>query len=135
MWKQRVITAIVLLAVLLGTLLASSPWPLVSLCVLLAASALWEWLRLTWPKQGTPFPILLAALAAAGLLLLAYQWLSATPANWSTSLRQTINQWLMPLVAAIWVIVSSAMVYQGQSQVREGDSGSASCRERVCQYV
>src|SRR3546814_633704 len=120
MLKQRVITAIVLPAVLLGTLLASSPWPLVSLCVLLAASALWEWLRLTWPKQGTPFPILLAALAAAGLLLLAYQWLSATPANWSTSLRQTINQWLMPLVAAIWVIVASAMVYQGQSQVREG---------------
>src|SRR3546814_9799295 len=26
----------------------------------------------------------------------------------------------MPLVAAIWVIVASAMVYQGQSQVREG---------------
>ncbi|HWK70390.1 MAG TPA: phosphatidate cytidylyltransferase [Burkholderiaceae bacterium] len=120
MLKQRVVTAIVLLAVLLGTLLAPSPWPLVLLFTLTAGCALWEWLRLTWPREGTPFPLIVAVLSALGMLLVAHQWLSAPPASWAVGLRAIVSQWLLPIIAIIWVAGASAMVYRGQAQVRQG---------------
>lgn len=123
MLKQRVMTAAVLLAVLLGTLLASSPWPLVLLFTLLAGCALWEWLRLTWPRPGGSWPVIVAVLAGLGMLLVARQWLSASPASWSISLRDIANQWLLPLIAAFWIVGAGAMVYRGQAQARQGGAG------------
>ena len=123
MLKQRVITAIVLLAVLLGALLASSPWPLVLLFILMAACAMWEWLRLTWPKQHTAAPAAIAVLAAIGMLLVAQQWLRVDTASspaWSGQLRYALNYWLLPAISVIWVIGASAMVYRGQTQERSG---------------
>ncbi len=120
MLKQRVMTAIVLLAVLLGTLLASDPRPLVLLLTLLAACALWEWLRLTWPRQATLFPALAALVVAAGLLALARQWLALEPAPWSLDVRAVMNRWLMPAVALAWVAAATGMVIQGQVQKRSG---------------
>ena len=118
MLKQRVITAAVLLAVLLGTLLAPSPWPLVLLFTLMAGCALWEWLRLTLPARSNTLPLIVAVLAGLGMLLVAQQWLSASPAPWSEDLRSVINHWLLPITGAIWVVGASAMVYRGQAQVR-----------------
>ncbi|SHH87623.1 phosphatidate cytidylyltransferase [Pollutimonas bauzanensis] len=115
MLKQRVITAIVLLAVLLGTLLAPGPWPLVALFTLAAACALWEWLRLTWPRPGGAFPAVLAIVAAAGLLALARQWLAPEPGAWALDLRSLLNRWLMPAVALAWVAGATAMVVRGQA--------------------
>jgi phosphatidate cytidylyltransferase len=46
MLKQRVITALALLAVLLPALFASSPWPFAALAVVVVAAAGWEWARL-----------------------------------------------------------------------------------------
>ncbi|MDC8783679.1 phosphatidate cytidylyltransferase [Roseateles koreensis] len=46
MLKQRVITALVLLAVLLPCLFAASPWPFALLTLLMIAAAGWEWARL-----------------------------------------------------------------------------------------
>src|SRR5690606_37541232 len=69
MLKQRIMTAIVMLAILLAALFAPGPWPLVLLFTLIAACAQWEWLRLTWPRQGSALPAVLAVLLAALLLL------------------------------------------------------------------
>ncbi|PLC51030.1 phosphatidate cytidylyltransferase [Pollutimonas subterranea] len=118
MLKQRVITAIVLLAVLLGALLAPGPWPIVLLFTIIAACALWEWLRLTLPSQRAQLPIVLAVLAGATLLIVAGQWLSPEPAPWSLQVQSTVNLWLMPVVAAIWVVVGTSMVIRGQAKTR-----------------
>ncbi|RTZ47945.1 phosphatidate cytidylyltransferase [Candidimonas sp. SYP-B2681] len=120
MLKQRVITAIVLLAVLLGTLLAPGPWPLVVLLTILAACALWEWLRLTWPRQPAASPMLLAILLAAGLSSVAYQWLAPDPAQWSINLQSLINHGLLPTVALLWIFIATGMVFQGNSTERSG---------------
>jgi phosphatidate cytidylyltransferase len=143
MLKQRVITAIVLLAVLLAALLAAGPWPLVIFLTVAAACVLWEWLRLTWlpgeapdvvdigassfpspsaglsrPRQARALPLLAAALALIMLFALAWQWLSEHPAPWSLQARFAINRWLLPLVALAWVFGASALVYRGQTQAR-----------------
>src|SRR5690606_20974022 len=120
MLKQRVITAIVLLAVLLGALLAPGPWPLVLLLTLAAACALWEWLRLTWPQQPSMAPVVLAVLCAVGMLLLATQWLAMTPAGWAVGLQGILNQALLPVVVLIWVVGATWMVCKGQAQQRSG---------------
>ena len=46
MLGQRVVTAIVLLACLLPTLFAASPWPFALLTLVMIAAAGWEWARL-----------------------------------------------------------------------------------------
>lgn len=120
MLKQRVVTAVVLLAVLLGALLAPGPWPLILLLVLAAVCGLWEWLRLTWPGQGSAWPLLLAILCGAGMLLLAWQWLAPSPAAWSIQLQAALNEKLLPVVALVWIVLATALVFQGQSQRRSG---------------
>lgn len=74
MLKQRVITAIVLLAIVLATLLYPSPAPFVGLALLMVCAASWEWARLNG-VQG------LAALGMAALMALAggVAWLYAWP--------------------------------------------------------
>ncbi|MEB2401640.1 MAG: phosphatidate cytidylyltransferase [Alcaligenaceae bacterium] len=120
MLKQRVITAVVLLAILLGTLLAPGPWPLVALLTLAAGCALWEWLRLTWPAQGSLWPAGLAAACAAVLFGIAYFWLQAAPPGWASALRQGVNRWLLPAVVGVWVFGAAVLVIQGQSARRTG---------------
>lgn len=118
MLKQRVVTAIVLLAVLLGALLAPGPWPLVLLLTVAAGCALWEWLRLTWPRKPSSMPLLLAVLCGIAMLLLAMQWLAAVPAHWALVLQDGINRILLPFVALAWVVLASLLVIQGQAQER-----------------
>src|SRR5690606_3998199 len=120
MLKQRVATAEILLAVLLGALLAPSPWPLILLLVLAAVCGLWEWLRLTWPGSGSGWPLFLAVLSGAGILGLAAQWLAPSPAAWSLQVQAVANRQLLPVVALIWVVFATALVFQGQSQRRSG---------------
>jgi phosphatidate cytidylyltransferase len=118
MLKQRVITAIVLLAVLLGTLLAPGPWPLVLLFTLTAGCALWEWLRLTWPRRDSPLPWVTAAAVAAGLLALAGLWLPPAQGDPTRPLQASVNTLLLPLASLLWVFGASYLVYRGQSQTR-----------------
>jgi phosphatidate cytidylyltransferase len=46
MLAQRILTALVLLALLLPTLWFSNPWPFVGLTLVLISAAAWEWARL-----------------------------------------------------------------------------------------
>ncbi|HUH59735.1 MAG TPA: phosphatidate cytidylyltransferase [Candidimonas sp.] len=119
MLKQRVITAIVLLAVLLGTLLAPGPWPLVLLFTLAAGCALWEWLRLTWPRRNSAIPCMIAIAVAVGLVILASLWLRAAQRGQEMPFQGQVNTWLLPLAAALWVLGASYLVYRGQSESRK----------------
>ncbi|HET9820615.1 MAG TPA: phosphatidate cytidylyltransferase [Burkholderiaceae bacterium] len=64
MLLQRVVTAIVLLALLLPALFAPSPWPFAALTLVLVAAAAWEWARLNGVAPVAAFgPAVLLALA------------------------------------------------------------------------
>src|SRR6476469_4182914 len=52
MLKQRVITALVLLAVLLPALFAASPWPFAALTLVMVGAAAWAWGRLNGASMG-----------------------------------------------------------------------------------
>jgi phosphatidate cytidylyltransferase len=77
----RVITAVVLLALLLPALFASVAWPFALLSLLLIAAAAWEWARLNGVAP-------LAALGPGAMLALAGAWalytgsVDAVPAAW-----------------------------------------------------
>jgi len=80
MLKQRVITALVLLAVLLPALFAVSPWSFALLTLLMIGAAGWEWSRLNG-LPGVPALLFGAALAAAcGATLLGLGM--ARPPSW-----------------------------------------------------
>ena len=63
MLKQRIITAIVLLALLLPALFAASPWPFAVLTLLLIGAAGWEWGRLNAAADASIAMGILLALA------------------------------------------------------------------------
>jgi phosphatidate cytidylyltransferase len=91
MLKTRVITAVVLLAVLLPALFAASPWYFAALTVLMIGAAGWEWSRL----NGLPGT---GAIAAGAALALACVWtlliggLHAPP------------PWVWWLASGVWVL-------------------------------
>jgi phosphatidate cytidylyltransferase len=103
MLKTRVITAIVLLAVLLPVLLQASPWPFAWVTVAMIGAAGWEWARL----NGLPGT---GAIAAGVVLALACVWtlllggLSA-PASW------------------IWWLATGLWVLGGAYALRAGPAG------------
>jgi phosphatidate cytidylyltransferase len=101
MLAQRIATALVLVALLLLTLWASSPWPFVGLTLLLISAAAWEWARL----NGLPSKLAMACgllLAAVGLALA----LSARAANESSHML-----WLLSAIA--WLIGGAVVLRAG----------------------
>ena len=68
MLKQRVITALVLIALLLPALFAPMAWPFALLSLLLIAAAGWEWGRLNGAGAGSIAMGVLLALACAAAL-------------------------------------------------------------------
>ena len=81
MLRQRVITAVALLALLLPALFASSPLPFALFTLLLISAAGWEWARLNGVTASVPAlasGLLLAGLCGASLPHLAQVGQSAT---------------------------------------------------------
>jgi phosphatidate cytidylyltransferase len=79
MLGQRVATAVVLLALLLPAMFATSPWPFAALTLVLIGAAGWEWGRLN--GAGGPLAIALGLVvvgACAGAI--ALDWVRAAPA-------------------------------------------------------
>lgn len=66
MLKQRIITAVLMLLVLLPALFAQAPWPFALLTLVMIAAAGWEWFRL----NGAPS----AVKARGGICCLCYWW-------------------------------------------------------------
>ena len=91
MLKQRVITALILVAILLPALFASVAWPFALLTLVLIAAAGWEWGRLNAAGGGGAIAIgaLLAAACAAAL------W-----AGWG----RAPPTWLWWLAMGVWVL-------------------------------
>ncbi|MCW5659516.1 MAG: phosphatidate cytidylyltransferase [Burkholderiaceae bacterium] len=110
MLAQRIATALVLVALLLLTLWASSPWPFVGLTLLLISAAAWEWARLNGlpPKMSLVCGVLLAG-AGLGLVL------SARTANESHTL------WL--LAAAAWLIGGALVLRAGPKRWAQWPQG------------
>ena len=98
MLKQRVITALVLMAFLLPALFARPTWPFALLTLVLMAAAGWEWGRLNGAAAlAIPLGLLLAAACAAALYA---GWNDAPP---------NLVWWLATLV---WVL-GGAFVLRG----------------------
>ena len=78
MLRQRIITALVLVALLLGALTLDSSWPFAVLTLVLIAAAGWEWARLN--QAGATLSLAMgAALAVAGALALGGGWKTHAP--------------------------------------------------------
>ena len=91
MLKTRVITAVVLLAILLPVLFQTSPWPFAWVTVVMMGAAGWEWARL----NGLPGT---GAIAAGVALALACVW---------TLLIGGLNAppfWVWSLASLVWVL-------------------------------
>ena len=98
MLKQRVITALVLMALLLPALFAAPAWPFALLTLLMMAAAGWEWGRLNGAGAlAVPMGLLLGAACAAA-------WL----AGWGTA-PPSLVWWLATLA---WVL-GGAFVLRG----------------------
>lgn len=90
MLRTRIITALVLVALLLGALTLDSPWPFAVMTLVLIAAGGWEWARLNQARQR--MAMLMGALVAlAGLAALGAGWKQEAPAA------------LWWLGAALWV--------------------------------
>lgn len=78
MLKQRVITALVLLAVLLPALFAPMSWPFAVLMLLMAAAAAWEWARLNAASSTAALAMAGVVAGSCGLALMA-GWVRTGP--------------------------------------------------------
>jgi phosphatidate cytidylyltransferase len=99
MLKQRIITAVILLAVFLPALVHTSPVFFSLLTLVLIAAAGWEWARM----QGLGQSVGLISGAAVALLLWTLMWLGA---DWSWRAI-----WLM--AGALWVLLSVWVLARG----------------------
>ncbi len=99
MLKQRAITAVALLAVLLPTLFMSSPEPFIVLALLMVAAGAWEWGRLS----GLTFQQALvnAVILSVSLLVL---WVSG-------QLQLPPFVWMVP--SLVWVIGGALLLRMG----------------------
>ena len=103
MLKQRVITALVLLAVLLPVLFYRTATPFAALAMVLLAAGAWEWGRLNGLAQAGAL-----ALAAACVALCGLSWYAG---------------WLQKPLPLLWMGVSAAWVLVGGWLLRSGVAG------------
>ncbi|GAB2471390.1 phosphatidate cytidylyltransferase [Comamonas humi] len=100
MLKQRVITALVLLAVLIPALLAPAAWPFALLMLLAMGAAAWEWAQLNG-LQG-----------AAGWLVAAV-CVALCLASWALGLPQQRLPGLWLAGGGAWVLAAAALLHRG----------------------
>jgi phosphatidate cytidylyltransferase len=100
MLKQRVITAVVLLAILLPALFWRSPEPFMAVTLILMAAGGWEWGRLNG-FESTPSILL-------GLILLAL-----CAGSWALGWAAQPSFLLWALAGGAWVLAGAALVRAG----------------------
>lgn len=100
MLLQRVITALVLMAVLLPALLATSLWPFAALSLVMIGAAGWEWGRLN-------------GLGAAGAVLMGAAVAATCGAAWWAG-------WAAATPAAVWWVACAGWVVGGGMALRAG---------------
>ena len=100
MLKQRIITAVALLAILLPALFWPTPLPLMAVTLRLIAAGGWEWGRLNGMGSGGSI-----VLGVVTLVLCGGAWALGWPERPSTLL------WLV--VGALWVLAGGALIRSG----------------------
>ena len=100
MLKQRVITAVVLLAILLPALFWRTPQPFLAITLVLIAAGGWEWARLNGLGAG--------ANVACGLVTLLL-----CGGTWALGWPQHPSALLWTVVGAAWVLAGAALVRAG----------------------
>jgi phosphatidate cytidylyltransferase len=111
MLKQRVITAVVLLAILLPALFAPVAWPFAVLTLVMIGAAGWEWARLNGVGGAAPV-VLGAALAASCAAALAAGWATDAPslAWWIATIVWVLGGvWALRVGPAGWPRLSRAV--------------------------
>lgn len=103
MLKTRILTAVVLLAVLLPEIFATSPWPFAWVTVLMMAAAGWEWCRL----NGLPG---VGALIGGGLL-------------GGACVATLLTLGITAPPPAVWWLAGGAWVLGGAWALRHGPTG------------
>ena len=103
MLKQRVITAIVLLAILLPALFYKTPIPFFALTLLMIAAGAWEWGRLN-------------SLGSIGSLGLSAACVAACGVSW-------YGGWLEKPLPVLWAIAGAVWVLAGGWLLRSGVAG------------
>ena len=103
MLKQRVITAVVLLAILLPALFYPTAMPFCAVALVLIAAGAWEWGRLNGCAQG-----LSVALALACVLLCGASWYAG---------------WLDKPLPMLWTLAGVSWVVAGAWLLRQGVPG------------
>jgi len=100
MLKQRVITALVLVALLLPAIFAAHAEPLAGLTLVLIAAGAWEWGRLN-------------GLAMRGALRVAAVCLTLCLFTWSASWAYHVPALLWPLTGVFWVLAGAWLLRHG----------------------
>ncbi|GAA6141243.1 phosphatidate cytidylyltransferase [Hydrogenophaga sp. 5NK40-0174] len=100
MLKQRIITAVLLLLVLLPALFYPAPAPFVVVALVLICAGAWEWARLNGQKGGRA--LAWAAVTTAGLALM--WWSGGLDADW------TVIWWV---TAVLWAVLSIVLPIKG----------------------
>jgi phosphatidate cytidylyltransferase len=109
MLKQRVLTAIVLLAIMAGTVSSSSNWPFLIFLAIICGCAGWEWVKLTMPGSKA-LPLLVGMGLFAVSLLQTYSWLDQPNPNYTWFLICTV------ISACGWVFGVVPAVLRGNAQ-------------------
>jgi len=121
MLGQRILTAIVLLAVLAAAMSSDQPLWFLALLALAAACATWEWLRLTLPPAlagGTPAGVAGALFVA----MLGAAWAFQQGGGGARVLEHLVGV-LTPAVSVIWLLAGSAAVVRGRADAPAASLG------------
>lgn len=100
MLKQRVITALIMLSVVLPTLLFTSPWPFCALAMLFIAAAAWEWAKLNGKKT-------------AGAIYFAGLFIGLAALGWYVGFIERPMTVVWILASGFWVIISAWLLKTG----------------------
>lgn len=129
MLKQRVITALILMAILLPTLAAQAAWPFAALTLLFISAAGWEWSRL---NDAPGARALLLGAAVAGACLYVAQELGLSVWGTAVDVRVApdvphVHGWGHPLVGfatppVVWLIAALVWVLGGALLLRYGST-------------
>ena len=100
MLKQRVITALVMLAIVLPTLFFNSPWPFCALALFFIAAGAWEWARLN-------------GMQATGAICFAGIFIVLAALGWYLGLIDRPLSIVWILASSFWVLISAGLLKTG----------------------